>query len=93
MNLELKYKKIAGLATDGFEQVELTEPVKALRAHGAEVIIISQKSGEIQGMNNDEIGDKIKVDLEISNANASQYDAILLPDGVANPDTLRTDRY
>ncbi len=88
----MKHKKIAVLATDGFEQVELTEPVKTLREHGADVTIISQKAGEIQGMNHHEKGDRIKVDLELSKANASQYDAILLPGGVANPDTLRTDK-
>jgi protease I len=87
----LKQQKIAVLATDGFEQVELTEPVKALRAEGAHVTIVSQKSGEIQGMNHHDKGDKFKVDLELSKADPSQYDAILLPGGVANPDTLRAD--
>jgi protease I len=89
---DVKNKKIAVLATDGFEQVELTEPMKALRAHGAEVTIISQKPGEIQGMNHHDKGEKIGVDLELSKADASEYDAILLPGGVANPDTLRTDK-
>jgi protease I len=90
---DIKQKKIAVLATDGFEQVELTEPVKALRAEGAHVTIVSQKTGEIQGMNHHEKGDKIKVDLELSKANPADYDAIILPGGVANPDTLRTDKY
>jgi protease I len=72
--------------------VELTEPVKALRAEGAEVTIISQKAGEIQGMNHHEKGDKIKVDLELSKAKADEFDALVLPGGVANPDTLRTDK-
>jgi len=89
---DLRHNRIAVLATDGFEQVELTEPVKALRVHGAEVTIISQKPGEIQGMNHHDKGDKIKVDLELSKADASEYDAILLPGGVANPDTLRADK-
>jgi protease I len=89
---DVKGKKIAVLATDGFEQVELTEPVKALRAEGAEVVIVSQKSGEIQGMNHHEKGDKIKVDLELSQAKADEFDALVLPGGVANPDTLRTDK-
>jgi len=84
-------KKIAVLATDGFEQVELTEPVNALRARGAEVVIVSQKAGEIQGMNHHEKGDRITVDLELSRANPADFDAIVLPGGVANPDTLRND--
>jgi protease I len=90
---DIKSKKIAVLATDGFEQVELTEPVKALRAQGAHVTIVSQKTGEIQGMNHHEKGDKTKVDLALSQAKPADFDAILLPGGVANPDTLRTDRH
>jgi protease I len=90
---DIKHRKIAVLATDGFEQVELTEPVKALRAAGAEVTIISQKAGEIQGMNHHEKGDKIKVDLELSKARPEDFDGLVLPGGVANPDTLRTDKH
>ncbi len=90
---DIKSKKIAVLATDGFEQVELTEPVKALRAQGAHVTIVSQKTGEIQGMNHHEKGDKTKVDLALSQAKPADFDAILLPGGVANPDTLRTDQH
>ena len=67
---DIKQKKVAVLATDGFEQVELTEPVKALRAAGATVTIVSLKPGEIQGMNHHEKGDKTKVDLELSKAKA-----------------------
>jgi len=89
---DVKHKKIAVLATDGFEQVELTEPVKALRAQGAAVTIVSPKSGEIQGMNHDQKGDKTKVDLELSQAKPADFDALLLPGGVANPDTLRIDK-
>jgi len=90
---DIKHRKIAVLATDGFEQVELTEPVKALRAAGAEVTIVSPKPGEIQGMNHHEKGDKIKVDLELANARPEEFDGLLLPGGVANPDTLRTDKH
>jgi len=89
---DIKHRRIAVLATDGFEQVELTEPVKALRAEGADVKIISQKTGEIQGMNHHEKGDKIKVDLELAKARPEDFDALVLPGGVANPDTLRTDK-
>jgi protease I len=90
---DIKHKKIAVLATDGFEQVELTEPVKALRAEGATVTIVSLKSGEIQGMNHHEKGSKTKVDLELSHAKAADFDGLLLPGGVANPDTLRADKH
>jgi protease I len=89
---DIKHKKVAVLATDGFEQVELTEPVKALRAAGADVSIVSLKLGEIQGMNHHDKGDKTKVDMEISKVRAEDFDALVLPGGVANPDTLRTDK-
>jgi protease I len=84
--------KIAVLATDGFELAELVEPVKALRAAGATVQVVSPHGGEIQGMNHHEKSQKIKVDLELSKANAKDFDALVLPGGVANPDTLRTDK-
>ncbi len=87
----VKNRRVAILATDGFEQAELTEPVKALRAAGAQVTIIAPHSGEIQGMNHDQKGDKTKVDLELSKAQAADFDALVLPGGVANPDTLRVE--
>jgi protease I len=89
---DIKSKKIAVLATDGFEQAELTEPVKALRDAGAHVSIVSLKTGEIQGMKHHEKGDKTKVDLDLSHAHASDFDALVLPGGVANPDTLRVNK-
>ncbi len=82
--------KVAVLATDGVEQVELTEPVKALKAAKAEVKVISPKRGEIQAMNHHDKGDKLKVDAELSSVRPEQFDAIVLPGGVANPDQLRT---
>ncbi len=88
---DMKSQKIAVLATDGFEQAELVEPVKALREAGATVHVVSPKGGEIQGMKHHEKGDKTKVDLELSNAKAADYDALVLPGGVANPDTLRVN--
>jgi protease I len=88
---DVKGKKVAVLATDGVEQVELTEPVKALRNAGAEVTIVSPKQGEIQGMNHDEKADKIKVDAELASVRPDQFDAIVLPGGVANPDYLRVN--
>jgi protease I len=84
-------RKIAVLATDGVEQVELTEPVKALKQAKAEVVVIAPKSGAIQGMNHQDKGDKIPVDRDLSGASPEEFDGLVLPGGVANPDTLRTD--
>ncbi len=86
----LSDRKIAVLATDGVEQVELTEPVKALRAASAEVVVIAPRSGQIQGMNHHEKGDKLTVDHDLASVSPDRFDALLLPGGVANPDTLRT---
>ncbi len=88
---DINSKKIAILATDGFEQSELSEPHKALKAAGAAVTIVSPKSGKIQGMKHDEKGDKFDVDVELSKARPEDFDALVLPGGVANPDTLRID--
>ena len=87
----LKGKKVAILATDGFEQVELTEPKKALESAGATTQIISPKSGEIKGWKFTEWGDKVKVDKTLDQANPSDYDALVLPGGVMNPDYLRIE--
>ena len=86
----LKGRRIAVLATDGVEQVELTEPVKALKQARAEVVVIAPHGGQIQGMNHHDKGDKLNVDLELDKAEPERFDALLLPGGVANPDTLRT---
>jgi protease I len=92
MGQELQGKRIAIVATNGFEQSELTEPLKALKGAGAKVDIVSQKSGEIQGMQHAEKGDKVRVDRTLDEAKPSDYDGLVLPGGVANPDTLRTDQ-
>ena len=89
---ELKGKKVAILATDMFEQVELLEPRKALDAAGARTEVISLQGGTIQGMNHDEKGEQIPVDRVLADVSPADYDALLLPGGVANPDRLRTDR-
>ena len=89
---ELNGLRVAVLATNGFEQVELTEPVKALKQAGATVTVVSQKSGQIQGMNHDEKGDKLPVDKTLSEVKPEQFDALMLPGGVANPDYLRVDK-
>jgi protease I len=92
MAQKLAGKKVAVLATDGFEQSELTEPVKALKDAGAEVHVVSPKAGQIQGMKHDEKGDKVTVDKTLSEAAEADYDALVLPGGVANPDRLRLER-
>jgi protease I len=87
----LEGKKVAVLATDGFEQVELEKPVAALRAVGAQVEVIAPKDGEIQGFNHHDKGDKVRVDRALASASPRDYDAIVLPGGVINPDALRLE--
>jgi protease I len=88
---DLKGQKIAVLATDGVEQVELTEPMNALKQAGAEVTLVSPKSGPIQGMNHHEKGEKLPVDAELAKTSPEPFDGLVLPGGVANPDALRVD--
>ena len=83
--------KIAFIAADGVEQVELTEPWKAVEAEGAKPELLSVEGGEIQGFNHLDKGDTFKVDHAVSDADASDYAGIVLPGGVANPDFLRTN--
>lgn len=85
----LEGKRVAILATDGFEQSELFEPRNALEQAGAKVEIVSPHGGEIQGMNHHDKGEKTRVDKTIDEAKASAYEALVLPGGVANPDALR----
>lgn len=89
MSKELQGLRVAILITDGFEQVEMTKPREALQQAGAETHIISPKSGEVQGMNHDKPGDKFDVDKTLDSVSAKDYDALLQPGGVANPDRLR----
>ena len=88
----LKDKKIAVLAADGYEQSELESPVKALKKEGATVEIISLKSGEIKAMKGHEWSNSVSVDKTVSDAKVSDYDALLLPGGVLNPDAVRADK-
>jgi protease I len=90
MAQKLSGKRIAVLATDGFEQAELTEPLKALKAEGAKPEVIAPHGGEIQGMKHHDKGDKVKVDRTLDEAKPEEYAALVLPGGVANPDQLRT---
>lgn len=85
----LSGKTIAVLATDGVEQIELLEPVKALKDAGAQVHVVSLKAGTIQGFDHLTPDRKIAVDRTLSETDASVYDGLLLPGGVANPDQLR----
>jgi protease I len=86
---ELNGMKVAILVTDGFEEVEMTEPRKALEKAGAQCSLISPANGEVQGMNHSEKGGRFPVEVPLETAKAADYDAILLPGGVANPDRLR----
>jgi protease I len=90
-NLSLSGKKIAILATDGFEQVELTEPRKALDEAGATTVVIAPKDGEIKGWKSKEWGDAVKVEKNLNQATPEEFDALLLPGGVMNPDHLRME--
>jgi protease I len=91
MASSLHGKRIAILATDGFEQSELQEPKKALEQAGATTEVIAPKSGEIRGWKMKEWGDRVKVDKTLDQARAQEYDALVLPGGVMNPDHLRIE--
>jgi len=90
MSTSIKQKRVAILATDGFEQAELEEPLKALRKAGATVSIVSPKSGKIQGMRHADKGDTFNVDLPLDEAHEEDFDALVLPGGLMNPDELRS---
>ncbi len=90
MAKELDGKKVAILVADFFEQVEMTKPRTALQDAGAEVTIVSPKSDPIHGMNHAEMGDEFEVDLTLEKANPEDYDALMIPGGTMNPDTLRS---
>jgi protease I len=92
MAQSLRGKSIAVLATDGVEQVELTEPVKALKSAGAEVTVVAPKSGSIQAFKHHDKGDKIPVDETLDRADPSRFAALVLPGGVINPDALRLEQ-
>jgi protease I len=89
MGTKLSNKRVAFLATDGVEQVELTEPWKAVEDAGGEPELVSPKQGEIQGFDHHDKGDRFPVDKTVADADPSDYDALVLPGGVINPDILR----
>jgi len=87
---KLEDKKIAILAADGFEEAELVEPKKALDKAGAKTEVVSPKGGKIQGMVHADKGKKVDVDVELDEANPEDYDALMIPGGMMNPDELRS---
>jgi protease I len=93
MEKQLKGKKVAILVADGFEQVELTEPKKALEEAGALAQIISPNKAKVKGWNHTEWGDTFSVEVVLDNADPEDYDALLLPGGVMNPDKLRRNEH
>jgi len=90
-NDTLKGMKVAILATDGFEQEELLEPRKALNEAGATTAVVSPKEGKIKGWNMKDWGQEVPVDITLDSAREEQFDALLLPGGVMNPDHLRME--
>jgi len=84
-------RRVAVLATDGVEQVELVQPMEALRAAGAEVHLVSLECGDIQAMNHDDKGDTFPVDRDVDEVKVADYQMLVIPGGVANPDRLRAD--
>lgn len=85
-------RKVAILATDGFEQIELTSPREALEKAGAQCMVIAPKVGEIQGMKHHDKAGRTRVDLDLGSARPDEFDAVLLPGGVINGDALRIDK-
>ena len=91
MSNELQGRKVAFLATEGVEQVELTEPWKAVEDAGGQPTLVSLETGDVQGFNHLDKGDTFTADVAVADAGVDDYDALVLPGGVANPDALRTD--
>ena len=89
MAAQLNGKRVAALVTNGFEQVELTEPREALEAEGATVHVVALEPGKVRGWNHTEWGQDVPVDRTVDQVSADEYDALLLPGGVMNPDKLR----
>jgi protease I len=93
MSAELSGKKVAMLVANGFEQVELTEPKRALEEAGATASIVSPESGKVKGWKTTNWGDEFKIDVPLENAKADDFDALVLPGGVMNPDKLRRNEW
>ena len=84
-------KRVAILATDGFEQSELLEPMRAMKEHDASVDVVSPEGGKVQGFEHFDKGEQVPVDVKLSDADAGKYDALVIPGGLFNPDALRHD--
>lgn len=91
-NKQLQGLRVAILATDGFEEAELIEPRRALVEAGAKTTLIAPKSGKLQGLKHDKKGAKVKVDMTLGEADPSHFDAVLLPGGNLNADSLRVNK-
>ncbi len=89
--MKLDGLRVAALAADRFEQVELTDPVRALRDAGARVSVVSLKEGSIKGVKGDQPGEDVPVDRTLDQVSSDDFDALLIPGGVKNPDILRQD--
>jgi protease I len=89
---KLANMRVAVLASDGFEQVELEKPRKALEEAGAKTVVIAPKAGKIQGFDHHEKGDKVDVDMTLDKADPDEFDAVLLPGGALNADFLRAEK-
>jgi len=92
-NARLDGLRVGIIVSDDFEQVEMTEPRKALQEAGAKTFVVAPKPGQVQGVNHDTKADTFSVDLVLSQVDASQFDALLLPGGALNADFLRVDRH
>jgi len=93
MPAELEGKNVAILVANGFEQVELTEPKRALEEAGAKTAIVSPEQGKVKGWDHTQWGHEFKVDVPLSDAEADDFDALVLPGGVMNPDKLRRNEW
>lgn len=89
---DISGKKVAFLLTDGVEQVELTSPWDAVKQAGGEPVLVSPKSGSVKGFNHIDPADDFRVDVTAADANADDYDALVIPGGVVNADDLRLDK-
>ena len=89
---KLNNKKVAVLVTDGFEQSEFEKPIEALKAAGAQVDVVSLKSGQVKGWKHTDWGDAFSVDKTVDSVTSEQYDGLVLPGGVMNPDKLRMNQ-
>lgn len=92
MGATLKGNKVAILTEDGFEEVELTSPKKALEEAGATVDIVSPQKEKVKGWDHDHWGQELKVNVQIADARAEDYDALVIPGGVMNPDKMRMNK-